>query len=346
MQPGPALVTGATGFVGANVARLLLEQGYELRCLARPGSDRRNLPAHPAMRIVEGDLREPVTLRKAVQGCREVYHVAADYRFWVPRPRELYESNVAGTANLMRAAGDAGVSKIVYTSTVGTVGLSSLPEAADEETPAIAGQFDGHYKRSKHQAEELVMEFARQGLPVVVVNPSTPIGAWDRKPTPTGRIIVDFINGKIPAYVDTGLNLAHVRDVAWGHLLAARRGRVGERYILGGTNHSMIEFLALLAQLTGRSAPKVRLPYGMAWCIGWASTRLSDWVTRRAPAVALEAVRMSKRHMYYDSSKAIRELGLPQTPIREAAREALSWFSRNGFLSTKLERGSQLWQSR
>jgi dihydroflavonol-4-reductase len=334
-----AFVTGVTGFVGANLARLLLERGYEVRALVRKNADRGNLPEDPRFTAVEGDLRDANSIVNAMKGCKLVFHVAADYRFWAKNPQELYDSNVVGTANLMKAASDLGVSRIVHTSTVGAMGLANQPEPCDEKTPEDPGQFTSHYKRSKLEAEQVALDFGKQGLPVVIVNPSTPIGAWDRKPTPTGKIIVDFVNGKIPAYVETGLNFANVRDICEGHLLAAEKGRIGERYILGGENITMVRFLDLIAKecealgMIGapNRAPSIRIPYRMAWLTGLVSTTWSDLVTHREPAVALEAVKMSKRYMYFDSSKAIRELGLPQTPIAGAIRNALLWFHAQGY---------------
>jgi dihydroflavonol-4-reductase len=329
------LITGATGFVGANVARLGLEKGYTVRVLARKGSDRRNLPEGSSLEVFEGDLRDADSIKKAPQGCDQVFHVAADYRFWAKNSQELYDSNVLGTKNLLDAARDAGVSKFVHTSTVGTIGLSQAPLPCNEKTPADPGQWGSHYKLSKLQGEKLALDAAAQGMPVVVVNPSTPIGPWDRKPTPTGKIIVDFVLGKIPAYVHTGLNFVHVRDVAEGHFLAAEKGKIGERYILGNQNLTMLEFLSLLGRLTGKKPPRFRIPYPVAYAVGAISTQLSDWVTKKEPAVALEAVKMSKRHMFFDSTKAVRELGMPQTPVEQAAQAALTWFSENGYLKMR-----------
>lgn len=332
MSRKTVLVTGATGFVGANLARLALEKGNGVRVLVRKGSDRRNLPEHDSLEIHEGDLRDENSVNKAVHGCDEVFHVAADYRFWSRDPKELYDSNVTGTRHLLQAAVRTGVQKFVHTSTVGTIGLAATPLPCNEKTPEDPGQWGSHYKRSKLEAEKLAMDFAAQGHPVVIVNPSTPIGPWDRKPTPTGRIVVDFVRGKIPAYVHTGLNFVHVRDVAEGHLLAAEKGKPGSRYILGNQNLTMIEFLGMLGSLTGKKAPRIRIPYPAAYLVGSVSTAFSDWVTRKEPAVALEAVKMSKRFMFFDSSKAIHELGLPQTPVKAAAEDALNWFSHHGYL--------------
>jgi dihydroflavonol-4-reductase len=337
------LITGATGFVGANLARKLLERGNQVCALVRKNADRGNLPIHAAFETREGDLRDLDSVKRAAQGCHEIYHVAADYRFWANDPNELYESNVTGTENVMLAAQAAGVQKIVHTSTVGTIGLKDQPHACNEETLPDPEQFAGHYKLSKLEAEKVALSFAKEGLPVVIVNPSTPIGAWDRKPTPTGKIIVDFVNGEMPAYVDTGLNFADVNDIAEGHILAAQKGRVGERYILGGHNLSMVEFLELVAK-QGKAfgltrapehAPSVRIPYGVAWLTGAMSTAWSDLVTHKEPKVALEAVKMSKRYMYFDSSKAVRELGYSVRTLDEAVTSAISWFFTQGYFNER-----------
>ncbi len=336
------LVTGATGFVGANVARLLVERGEDVRVLVRASSDRGNLAGLP-VEIAVGDLRDAAAVREAIRGCRRVFHVAADYRFWARDPRDIYRSNVDGTRNVLDASLAEGVEKVVHTSTVGTVGLAALPAPCDESTPLVPGQLTSHYKRSKVEAERLALSFAGRGLPVVVVNPAAPVGPWDAKPTPTGQIIVDFVRRALPAVVDTGLNVVHVRDVAEGHLLAAERGRVGERYILGNQNMTLAEIVRELSDLTGIPAPRVRLPYAVAWSAGAVSTALSNWVTHRPPAVALEAVRMARRRMFFDASKAVRELGLPQTPVRRAFEDAIAWFEEHGLIP---KRRGVAWASR
>jgi len=337
------LVTGATGFIGANVMRRLVERGEDVRVLVRATSKRSNLAGLP-VEVAVGDLRDADSVRRAVRGCSRVFHVAADYRFWARDPRELYESNVQGTVHVMDACLAEGVERVVYTSTVGTIGLSVHPNPCDETTPLMAGQLTSHYKRSKLEAERAALAFVERGLPLVVVNPSAPVGPWDAKPTPTGRIIVDFANRRLPAIVDTGLNIVHVRDVAEGHLLAADRGRIGERYILGHRNMTLAEIVGELSALTGIPAPRMQIPYAVAWTVGAVSTAVADWITHRPPAVALEAVKMSRRRMFFDASKAVRELGLPQTPVRAAFDDALAWFEQAGFIRNKTRRIA--WESR
>jgi dihydroflavonol-4-reductase len=269
--------------------------------------------------------------------------VGADYRFWARDPREIHETNVRGTTHVLDACLDAGTERVVYTSTVGTVGLSALPAPCDEATPLAPGQIHGHYKRSKLEAERVALSYAGRGLPVVIVNPTAPVGPWDAKPTPTGKILLDFARGRLPAFVDTGLNVVHVRDVAEGHRLAAERGRVGERYLLGNRNMTLHDILQMLAELLGRPAPRLRLPYAMAWVAGACSTAAAE-ITRRPPAIPLEAVRMARRRMFVDASKAVRELGVPQTPVRQAFGDALAWFAAQGILSQRHIR-STTWAS-
>ena len=343
-----ALVTGASGFVGANVARVLLERGRDVRVLVRPTSDRRNLDGLD-VEIAEGDLRDAEAVASAVAGCDEVYHVAAEYTFWSASPETVFESNVVGTTNVMEACLKHGVSRVVYTSTVGTIGLGgdappSVPR--DEESPPAKGQFSGStYKRSKLEAELAASGFVARGLPLVIVNPSTPVGPWDRKPTPTGKIIVDFMRGAMPAFLETGLNIVHVRDVAMGHVLAAEKGRIGQRYILGNQDMSLAQILATVARLTGRKAPRVKIPYGLAYVAGLASTAIADRITHRAPAVPLEAVKMAKFHMYFSPAKAIRELGLPQTAPEQAFEDALSWFGERGYFTSTSPGGEERWRA-
>jgi dihydroflavonol-4-reductase len=327
-----ALVTGGTGFVGGNVVRELLRDGREVRVLARPGGDRRAL-AGLAVEIVEGDLLDAASLGRAVRGIGTVFHVAADYRLWAPDPSALYRANVDGTRALLRACGDAGVARVVYTSTVGALGIPRDGTPGTEATPASLGDMVGPYKRSKFLAEQVALEFARDGLPVVVVNPSAPIGPWDVKPTPTGQMIVGALQGKLFATIDTGLNLVHVRDVARGHLLAEARGRVGEKYILGHTegNLSLAAIGRLIAELSGGRPPRVRIPYAVAWCAAACSEGFAR-LTGGVPKIPLDAVRMARKRMYFSAAKAVRELGLPQTDVREALRDAVQWFSESGYV--------------
>jgi dihydroflavonol-4-reductase len=319
-----ALVTGGTGFVGANVVRELLAEGATVRVLARPGGDRRAL-AGLAVEVVEGDLLDRASLRRAVRGVETVFHVAADYRLWVPDPQALFRTNVDGTRAVLEEAASASVRRIVYTSTVGALGIPHDGTPGTEETPVSLGDMVGPYKASKFLAEQAALEMARAGAPVVIVNPSAPVGPWDVKPTPTGQMIVDFMRGKMFASIDTGLNLVHVRDVARGHVLAARRGRIGEKYILGHANLSLREIFRLLAGLTGLRPPRLTIPYAVAW-LGAACMEGAARLTGGAPQVPLTAVRMARKRMYFSSAKAVRELGLPQTDVGVALREAVAWF--------------------
>lgn len=324
-----ALVTGATGFVGSVVARQLLARGDEVHVLARPGSDRRNLQGL-AVTVCEGDLRAPDTLRRACAGMEGLYHVAADYRLWARDPQELYASNVDGTRALMEAALAAKIPRVVYTSSVATLGLHPDGRPADEDTPSSLADMIGHYKRSKFLAEEAVRALINeQGLPAVIVNPSTPIGPWDIKPTPTGRMVRDAVAGKIPAFVDTGLNLAHVEDVAAGHLLAFERGLVGRRYILGGEDLSLREILGLIAGLCGRAPPRIELPRGLLYPVAVVAEAWA-WATHGAePQVTRDGLRMSRKRMYFSSARAMRELGYRPRPARDAIADAVNWFRRN-----------------
>jgi dihydroflavonol-4-reductase len=326
-----ALVTGGTGFVGANVVRELLRDGATVRVLARVGGDRRALADLP-VEIVEGDLCEPGSLRRAVMGVAGLFHVAADYRLWCRDPRELYRTNVDGTRAMLAAALDAGVRRIVYTSTVGALGIPKDGTPGTEETPTSLAEMVGPYKASKFLAEQVALEFARGGAPVVVVNPSAPIGPWDVKPTPTGKMVVDFLVGKMYASLDTGLNVVHVRDVARGHLLAAERGRVGEKYILGHTNLSLTQILQMLAQITGLRPPRFRIPYAVAWLAAVGSEGAAR-LGRGTPAVSLTAVRMARKRMYFSPGKAVKELGLPQTDPRQALSDAVQWFTDHGYVA-------------
>jgi dihydroflavonol-4-reductase len=318
----PALVTGASGFLGWHVARLLIERGYSVRALARPGSQVPDLPVE----IATGDLRDRDSLERAVSGCGLVYHVAADYRLWAKHPSELYDSNVEGTRHLLAAAQKAGVERIVYTSTVGCIGVPH-DGIGDETTPVSLDEMAGDYKRSKYLAEQVALEFARGGLPVVIVNPTAPIGDHDVKPTPTGQIVLDFLNGDMPAFIDTGLNVVDVRDTAAGHLLACERGRSGERYILGSENLTLAQILQKLAAITGRKAPTMKLPYAVAYAAGVCSTAWAG-VTGKPPRVPLAAVRMARKKMWVSHEKARRELGFAPGPAEAALRRAVEWFEQ------------------
>jgi dihydroflavonol-4-reductase len=326
-----ALVTGGTGFVGANVVRELVDAGASVRVLARPNGDRRALTG-VKVEIVEGDLLAPASLARACAGIDTVYHVAADYRLWAPDPTALHRVNVDGTRAMLEAAGAAGARRVVYTSTVGALGIPKDGTPGTEDTPVSIADMVGPYKTSKFLAQEVAVELARRGLPVVIVNPSAPIGPWDVKPTPTGQMVVDFMAGRMFATVDTGLNIVHVRDVARGHVLAAERGRIGEMYVLGATrgNLSLTEIGTLLAELTGRQPPRVRVPYAVAWC-GAACMETMARITGGTPRVPLTAVRMARKRMYFSPAKAVRELGLPQTDVRMALRDAVEWFAAHGY---------------
>src|SRR5499427_3123788 len=324
------LVTGGTGFVGSHVVRALLEKGRRVRCLVRPQSRRENLEGL-TVEIATGDVTDPASLTAALLGIETLYHVAADYRLWAADPGEIYRANAGGTNHLLAAAAKAGVSRVVYTSSVAALGLTADGSPADETTPVERSKIIGHYKKSKYDAERVAESWASRGLPVVIVNPSTPIGERDIKPTPTGQMIVDFLNRRLPAYVDTGLNLIDVRDVAAGHLAAAERGKPGERYILGHRNMTLKEILDVLAALTGLPAPTVRLPHWIPLAAAAVATGIAQ-VTRRPPRVSLESVRMSTHRMFFDASRAVRELGLPQTPVEQPLSRAVAWFREHGYV--------------
>jgi len=321
----PVLVTGATGFVGWHVARVLLERGCCVRALVRPSSRVRELDVE----TVTGDLRDPDSLKSAVDGCGLVFHVAADYRLWAKDPSEMYRSNVDGTRNLLEAARAAGVEKVVYTSTVGCIGFPK-DKPGDEDTPVSRADMVGDYKRSKFMAEQVALQFAAEGFPVIIVNPTAPIGDHDFKPTPTGKIIVDFLNGAMPAYIETGLNLVDVRDVAEGHLLAADRGKPGERYILGAANLTLAEIFGMLEKISGRTAPRRRIPYAVAYAAALVSTGWAA-VTGRAPRAPLNGVRMASKKMFASHEKAARELGYSPGPVEDALCRAVEWFRGNGY---------------
>jgi dihydroflavonol-4-reductase len=323
-------VTGATGFLGSHVARQLLSQGAQLRLLVRPTSRIDNIADLPAERVV-GDLRDLESLKRGMSGCEFVFHVAADYRLWTRNGQELYDSNVEGTRNVLAAARDSGVRRVIYTSSVATMGFGNNGRLTDEKTPVTLSNMIGDYKRSKFMAEQLVIEAGRGGQNVVVVNPTTPIGERDIKPTPTGRIVVDFLRRKFPAYVDTGLNLVDVADCALGHLLAMEKAVPGERYILGGENLTLKEILDKLAAITGLPSPKLKLPYAVAYATGVVDTVVSGKILKREPRVTLDAVRMGRKKMFVTSAKAERELGWNPGPVDGALRRAVEWFQANGY---------------
>jgi dihydroflavonol-4-reductase len=326
-----AFVTGATGFLGSHVARALSDGGARLRLLVRPTSNLKNLEGLDAETAI-GDLRDPASLSKALSGCDTVFHVAADYRLWVRDPDEMYRSNVEGTRAVLDAARKNGVQRIVYTSSVATIGFSSDGSEADEDSPVSLADMIGHYKRSKFIAEQVALEAGRNGLHVVTVNPTTPIGEHDVKPTPTGRIVLDFLKRKFPAYVETGLNLVDVRECARGHLSALEKGRPGERYILGGENLSLKQILDKLGEITGLPSPKVKLPYFFAYMAGVVDENITGRLLRGEPRATVETVRMGKKMMFASSAKAERELGWKIVPVDGALRRAVEWFKANRYV--------------
>lgn len=323
------LVTGASGFVGGAVARTLVQAGIDVRVLARPGSDPQNY-ARLNVETVEGELRDPNSLRRALTGCQQLYHVAAHYALWAKDPAIFYDVNVTGTRTLLEIARDVGTERIVYCSTIGAIGLPPGGGLGTEDTPVSLDQMAGHYKRSKYLAEQEVLKLAREGLPVVIVNPSAPVGAGDVRPTPTGQVIVDFMKGRMPAYIETGMNIVDVDDVATGHLLAMQKGRIGERYILGTKNLMLREVFEILSRLTGVKAPSIKLPRLAILPLAY----LNEWIanfTGQPPRIPLEGVKMAKYKMHYDCSKAIKELGIPQTPPEVALEKAVRWFTSHGY---------------
>jgi len=324
-----AFVTGATGFLGASIVRELLKDGVEVRVLARPGSDRRNLKGL-TVELFEGDLSDRDHLARGLAGCGALYHAAADYRLWTKSPAAMYDANVGGTRNILSAALGAGVEKVVYTSSVGTLGNPGDGTPGTEQTPVDFGQMVGDYKKSKFLAERAAQEFLKKGLPLVIVNPSTPVGPLDIKPTPTGKIIVDFLNGKMPAYLDTGLNLIDVETCARGHILAAQKGRVGEKYILGNENLTLAQIFAMLSEITGLKAPRVRLPYYPILLAAYANHALSA-LTGKEPLIPLAGVQMARKFMFFDPGKAVGELGLPLTPVKGSLERAVAWFRSHGY---------------
>jgi len=325
-----AFVTGATGFLGSHVARVLAEQGAQLRLLVRPASDLRNIADLNAERV-EGDLRDPASIERALAGCDALFHVAADYRLWVRDPEQMYRSNVEGTRSLIEAARKQGVRRIVYTSSVATMGFSSNGTLADENSPVSLDDMIGHYKRSKFMAEQVAFEAAHSGVDVVVVNPTTPIGERDLKPTPTGRIVVDFLKRKFPAYVDTGLNLVDATECARGHIRALEKGRTGERYILGGENLTLKQILDRLGAITGLPSPRVKLPYVFALAAGVVDETVTGRILGREPRATIDAARMGRKKMFITSAKAERELGWRSVPVDDALRRSVEWFRANGY---------------
>ncbi len=325
-----ALVTGATGFVGAAVARALAAAGWRVRVLVRPGSERGNLEAL-AVDLIEGDLADRSSLERAIEGCAGLFHVAADYRLGARHPEQLYRTNVEGTRNILSAARAARVPRIVHTSSVATIGIPADGSPGEERTPVALRDMIGHYKRSKFLAEEVARGAAREGMSVVIVNPSTPVGPGDIRPTPTGQLVLDAATGRMPAYVDTGLNIVHVDDVAAGHLLAFERGRTGERYILGGEDMTLQSILREIARLAGRKPPSIRLPYAVVLPVAYLAEAFAT-VTGRSGRVTLEGVRMSRKRMFFSSGKAAAELGYRWRPPLEAFEDALRWFGAHGML--------------
>ena len=325
-----ALVTGATGFVGGAVARALVHRGIEVRVIARAGADLQNLQGLTVERV-EGDLRNQDSLCHALTGCRQLYHIAAHYALWAKDPSIFYDVNVTGTKTLLEAARDVGTERIVYCSTIGAIGIPPEGGLGTEETPVVFEQMAGHYKRSKYLAEQEVLKLARAGLPVVIVNPSAPVGIGDVKPTPTGQVIVDFMKGRMPAYIETGMNIVDVDDVAIGHLLAMEKGRIGERYILGSANLMLREVFEILSRLTGINAPSIKLPRLAILPLAYLNLWMAN-ITGHPPRIPLEGVKMAKYKMHYDCSKAIRELGIPQTPPEVALEKAVRWFRDHKYL--------------
>ena len=347
--PATTLVTGAAGFLGSHVARQLVARGESVRVLLRPSSSNKAIADLP-LEYVTGDLRDVASLQRAMAGIRHVYHVAADYRLWAKRPQDIYDSNVGGTKNLLAAAKQAGVELLIYTSTVATIAVDRHPgadadkassssahasaELPSEFTDAKLEEMIGHYKRSKWQAEAEILAAAKNGLPAIVAMPTTPVGPWDWKPTPTGKIIVDFLNGKMPGYVETGLNFVGAEDCAAGHLLIAERGKVGERYLLGAENLTLKQLLDTLARITGLAAPKLKIPHGLALTAAYAETAFSRLLGRE-PQIPVEGVKIAQHMMFVDASRAQRELGFRAAPVAGALERAVRWYESNGYVSPR-----------
>jgi dihydroflavonol-4-reductase len=326
-------LTGGTGFVGASLARLMLKQGFKVRALARKGSDRQNLNGLD-VEIVEGGLLDRDAIASGVKGCRYAFHVAADYRIWIPNPADMYSANVDGTEIVLRSAAKAGVERIVHCSSVAAVKVPDDHTPVDETSEyGSLDEIVGHYKKSKYLADVLARKLGKEGLPIVTVNPAAPIGPYDIKPTPTGKMVVDFLNGRIPSYIDTGLNIVHVEDVAMGHWLAAQKGRVGERYILGGENLTLKQVLDLLAEVSGLPGPKFKTPYAIAYAFGAVDTALAV-MRGTIPMAPLDAIKMAKHYMWFSSEKAKRELGFIPRPAKDALKDAVAWYLKNGYAKT------------
>jgi len=325
-----AFLTGGTGFVGASLTRLLVKQGLKVKALARKGSDRRNFEGVD-VEIVEGGLLDKDAIAAGVKGCRYAFHVAADYRIWIPNPADMYAANVEGTENVLRSAAKAGVERIVHCSSVAAVKVPDDKMPVDETSEyGSLDEIVGHYKKSKYLADVLALKLGKEGLPVVVVNPAAPIGPYDIKPTPTGKMVVDFLNGRIPSYIDTGLNIVHVEDVAMGHWLAAQKGRVGQRYILGGDNLTLKQVLDLLAEVSGLPGPKFKTPYAIAYAFGAVDTAIAV-LRGTVPMAPLDAIKMAKHYMWFSSAKAKTELGFAPRPAKDALKDAVAWYLANGY---------------
>jgi dihydroflavonol-4-reductase len=324
------LVTGAAGFLGSHVARQLVARGEEVRVLMRPSSTNRAI-ADLSLEYVTGDLRDPASLDRAMSGVKRVFHVAADYRLWARRSQDIYDSNVGGTKNLLVAAKRAGVEQLIYTSTVATIAVDR-PELPNEFTDAKLEEMVGHYKRSKWMAEQEALHAAKDGLPVIVAMPTTPVGPWDWKPTPTGKIILDFLNGKMPGYVETGLNFVAVEECAAGHLLVSEKGKIGERYLLGGENLTLKQVLDALAKITGLPAPRLKIPHGLALGVAYANTTFSRLIGRE-PQIPVEGVKIARHKMFVDCVRAQRELGFQAGPVMAALERAVRWYEANGYIA-------------
>jgi len=324
------LVTGAAGFLGSHVTRQLVSRGEDVRVLMRPSSTNRAI-ADLSLEYVTGDLRDTASLERAMKGIKRVFHVAADYRLWAKRKQDIYDSNVGGTKNILAAAERAGIEQLIYTSTVATIAVDR-PQHPNEFTDAKLEEMIGHYKRSKWMAEQEVLKAAKAGAPVIVVMPTTPVGPWDWKPTPTGKIILDFLNGKLPGYVETGLNFVGVEECAAGHLLAADKGKTGERYLLGGENLTLKQMLDTLSKITGLPAPRMKIPHGLALSVAYANTVFSRLIGRE-PSIPVEGVKIARHLMFVDCSRAQRELGFKAGPVAAALERAVRWYEANGYIA-------------